>query len=276
MEEPGLERLVALVRRDIGADDVRVMASPPAAVANALVAKLQDGRFLVASFVAAPPERDALSRRLDMLASSFSTSFDDAEAPHMRLSPEAALREELRALAQRAQALDALVIDAHSPVIWGSAIERPRRGPAQDVLAEVSQQKLCDVADLADDASSPSLFDEPPRPESPAADRVEDARILTLSDSAAAYVRTQAVVHDVKRGKHLRDVEAASAHGHYAVSFSGIYVLVLVYDTHFDELRAERAAHEALPRIGRLVEALPPLDPEPQPMGGVIAFRRKR
>jgi hypothetical protein len=44
----------------------------------------------------------------------------------------------------------------------------------------------------------------------------------------------------------------------------------------FDELRAERATHEALPRIERLVAALPPLDPEPQPMGGVIAFRRQR
>ncbi len=283
MEDPALERLVALVRRDIGADDVRVMANPPDHVANALVAKLPDGRHLVATFVEVPAEHAALARRLDMLATSFSSSFDEADAPHLRLSPEAGLREELRALAQRAQALDALVIDAHSPVVWGSAIARPRRVPARDVLAEVSQQKLVDVPDLADEASSPSLFDEhderdarDARDALASSNDAHDARVLALSDSAAARVRTQAVVHDVKRGKHLRDVEATSTNGHYAVSFAGIYVLVIVYDAIFDELRAERAAQEALPRIERLVEALPPLDPEPQPMGGVVAFRRPK
>jgi hypothetical protein len=61
-----------------------------------------------------------------------------------------------------------------------------------------------------------------------------------------------------------------------ALSFSGIYLLCLVFDAPFDELRAERAAHESLARIERLVLALPPLDPEPQPMGGVISFRKRR
>jgi hypothetical protein len=50
----------------------------------------------------------------------------------------------------------------------------------------------------------------------------------------------------------------------------------MVFDGEFDELRAERAAQESLPRIERLVLALPPLDPDPQPVGGVAALRRPR
>jgi hypothetical protein len=60
------------------------------------------------------------------------------------------------------------------------------------------------------------------------------------------------------------------------LSFSSIYLLCMVFDGDFDELRAERAAHESLPRIERLVQALPPLDPDPQPMGEVVALRRPR
>jgi hypothetical protein len=78
------------------------------------------------------------------------------------------------------------------------------------------------------------------------------------------------------KGRHLRHVERDKDF-FLALSFSGIYILVLVFDASFDELRAERAATDALPRIERLVFALPPLDPDPpQPMGGVVALRGRR
>jgi hypothetical protein len=51
---------------------------------------------------------------------------------------------------------------------------------------------------------------------------------------------------------------------------------VLVYETRFDELRAERAVAEAIGRIERLVLALPPLDPDPFQGAGVMAMRRPR
>jgi hypothetical protein len=50
----------------------------------------------------------------------------------------------------------------------------------------------------------------------------------------------------------------------------------VVYAEPFDELRAERAVADALPRIERLVLALPPQEPPPAPIAGVVAIRRGR
>ena len=52
------------------------------------------------------------------------------------------------------------------------------------------------------------------------------------------------------------------------------YVLVLVFEEPFDEIRAERAIQGRLGPIERLVLALPPLDPTPNV--GVRAVRRRR
>ncbi len=277
--EAALERLVALVRRDLGADDVRVVAHAPPSAPNVLVAHLVDGRFLVASFSEIPEDHEALARRLDMLGNTFAGALDEADAGHARHSLHSSLHEELRALAQRAQAVDALVIDAQSPVVWGSALVRPTLVTPTFVLAEVSQHRLIDVPEWKDEASEVSTIDaDATRVDrgSGSLELAEEAQRLALSERVAERVRTLAVAAEVKKGKHLRDVEAGPFDGHYAVSFSGIYVLVLAYEGGFDELRAERATHEALPRIEPLVMALPPLDPEPQPMGGVVAFRRPR
>ena len=88
-------------------------------------------------------------------------------------------------------------------------------------------------------------------------------------------MRALGTLEGLHKGRHFRHVEREQDF-YLALSFSGIYLLCVVFDAPFDELRAERAAHESLPRIERLVQALPPLDPEPQPMGGVIALRRPR
>ena len=101
-------RLCALIRRELGAGDVRVVAAAdaPAESQNTMQAKLGDGRVVVATFFDTPEERDVLVRRLDMLASTFSLGL--SEPPHKERGPVAkALHEELRALATRAQACDA-------------------------------------------------------------------------------------------------------------------------------------------------------------------------
>ena len=59
-------------------------------------------------------------------------------------------------------------------------------------------------------------------------------------------------------------------------SFATIYMLVVVFDRPFDELRAERSVTHALPTIERLVLALPPMDPDPPVAGaGVMRMRRR-
>ena len=159
-----------------------------------------------------------------------------------------ALREELAALCERAAALNAIVIDANSPVEWG--IARPSR--------------------LAPRASSTSLSD-------PGAGAVEstdsESSVSSASRRALEVVRSLPELAALRKGKHLRHVDRAGDTPLVVHSFAGIYLLVLVFDAPFDELRAERATLEALPRIERLVLALPPLDPSPH--GDVIAMRMR-
>jgi hypothetical protein len=63
-----------------------------------------------------------------------------------------------------------------------------------------------------------------------------------------------------------------------AHAFASIYLLVVVFEpgSSFDELRAERAIVESLPRVERLVMALPPHEPDPTQGAGVVAMRRSR
>ncbi len=80
----------------------------------------------------------------------------------------------------------------------------------------------------------------------------------------------------MRRGGHLAHTVREADLGVLVRSFASIYLLVLAFDGTFDELRAERAVEDALPRIERLVLALPPLDPKPAPIAGVISLRRGR
>lgn len=264
--DPGMERLIALVRRELAADDVRVLdvaAAEPEAP-NALVTALPGGRHLVATFVVVPPDREAMARRLDILARTFAASLD--HLPSTGARAHVSLPEELRGLAERAAAVDALVIDARSPVLWASALERQ---PAP--RADLSRRQLIDPDTLAAENTDVAFAIE--------RSVADGARRLEAGDRAIEKARAVAETAQVRRGHHLRHVESTDDHGLYVVSFLGIYLLVLAFDGPFDELRAERSAVEVLPLIERLVEALPPQDPEPEPMGSVgsvVSFRRRR
>lgn len=310
------ERFVQLAKRELQADDVRLLLpgeEPPSAT-NVLVTRLTDGRHIVASFGSPPKDRDALERRLAILANTFAEALASPASERTRARPPVAtsLHEELKALAVRARAFDVVVIDGDSPVVWGSASAPARpRARSSLLLREMSDREL--VSD-PDDESGRLQDVSMPLESSPVAVGANDA---TADDKPSAELRVAAesgtdetadtdfAAHEERdgdegpdpaltrlaigslrrlpelaglhKGRHLRHVERDGTY-YLALSFSGIYLLCLVFDGEFDELRAERAAHESLPRIERLVLALPPLnpDPEPQPMGGVIAFRRRR
>jgi hypothetical protein len=288
-DTPAFERFVALAKRELGADDVRLLAPTESApeASNVLVTRMDDGRHVVASFGDPPKDREALERRLTILTTTFAEALAAPPSEKTRARPRVAssLHEELRALAVRARARDCVVIDVDSPVVWGSAsVPAKPRARSDLLLRDVSDREL---VSQVDDESGPlqdvTSVTPPPPESSPHAvvpDDADEDGVFTgsepeLTRRAIAAMRALPGIEHLHKGRHLRHVERE--HDFYlALSFSGIYLLCIVFDAPFDELRAEKSAHESLPRIERLVQALPPLDPEPQPMGGVIALRRPR
>ena len=139
MSESNLEEFLAVVTRDLGAASTRVLPSTeaPPEEATALHCELPGGRHLVVRFAAPPVDADALRRRLEMLASAFGDLVPDAPGDartrSSRPPPARSLREELAALVQRAGAVEAVIIDGHSPVVWGAAGDAsPTLGNAQE------------------------------------------------------------------------------------------------------------------------------------------------
>ena len=324
------ERFLSLVQRELVADDVRLLdagESPPDAT-NVVLAKLRDGRHVVASFgaaPAAPAERKVLERRLAMLASTFADALEaepTSERGRSRPPVSMSLHEELKALAQRSRAVDVVVIDCDSPVVWGCAsiAARPRARNAM-LLRDVSDRELsahdepsapagglhavpaADDSGPLQDPTAPigNLRMAPPPAESSQAvvataresglhdghgtdfdhelahghDYLTDAEEPEPTRRAIALIRALPSLTMLHKGKHVREISREGA-SYLVLSFSSIYLLCLVFEGDFDELRAERAAQESLPRVERLVAALPPLDPEPQATGGVVALRRPR
>lgn len=277
-------RFCALIRRELGAGDVRVLglAEAPADAANVLTARLGDGRTVVATFLEQPPDRETLEHRLAMLADTFSQGLTLQELPKDRSPVAKALHEELRALATRAQACDALVLDGQSPVVWSSAT-----GTAEELDEALRLIELCRL-DFMRDArveiesgadGAPSHAGSSPELPAP----LESSLVLRDVDGtpeaslrAIQDVRSLPEMAGLRRGKSLHRVRRTEEFGYVAKSFAGIYLLVLVFEESFDELRAERALADAMPRIERLVLALPPRDPAPGPQSNVVAFRRRR
>jgi hypothetical protein len=120
-----LSEFLEVVRHSLGAVDARVLdeGEIPRASDGVLVCELPQGQLLAVSFAAPPPDPNSARRRLEMLVRAFSNTLSaTAEAPP-EVPKGRALHEELAALVKRAGALDAFVIDAHSPAIWGAASE---------------------------------------------------------------------------------------------------------------------------------------------------------
>lgn len=212
-----------------------------------------DGRGIAVRFATPPTERDPKQRRLEMLASTFDAVVDEDTSQRRRSRPpiESSLREELLALCERAGAVNAIVIDANSPVEWGAA--RP-----QEAIPLGPRPSGHSVA-------SPGT-DEKSKP---------DLGVAVVSRRALHVVRGLPELAALRKGKHIRYLERGGEVPIIAHSFAGIYLLVMVFDAPFDELRGERAILDVLPRIERLVLALPPLDPPP-PHAGVMSLRRPR
>jgi hypothetical protein len=259
-----LDRLLALVRRELGAQEALVVEGDeepaplgpeprPGPLGHELRCRMPDGRSVVARFETEPADREALRRRLEMLTSTFDALFQAPapEGPGVSSHPPvaSALQEELQALSTRAAALNAVVIDANSPVVWGAA--HPQG------LATLWPANKPEGAQPA----------EEPESETP---------LATVSQAAIDILRGLSDVAAVRKGKRVRYVHRGGTTPFVAHSFAGIYLLCVVYDAPFDELRAERAMIDSLPRVERLVLALPPFDPSPRAGSRAMARPRGR
>ena len=254
--QPDLDRFVALVIRELDAHEVSVheAADAPETTdeSRELRAATADGRIVVARWLEPVGDRDAKRKRLEILASTFDAAAGEPSPPPSRPPASLSLRVELQALCDRAAAINALVIDANSPILWGAA-----RG--RDIVPEAW-------------AASP-----PPPETDGAAASADEARLAEVSRGALQAVRGLVELTGIRKGKRVRHVERDGTAPFLVHSCAGIYLLTLVFADAFDELRAERAVLESLPRIERLVLALPPLDPDPPRKGaGVISMRRPR
>lgn len=257
------------------------------AASNVLGAELPDGRHVAVTFASVPSDGAALTRRLEMLVRTFAYSLDElSDQQRAGRAPLArSLHDELRGLRTRAQAIDAVVLDAHSPVVWGSARRRnshrdfERTDELDEQLERLHASRLALVeAPAASPSQDVDPLDVPPPLESMPVlrDLTDDEALPASSLRALRAIRALPAVAQLRKGRHLHHMVREDDFGYVAQAFAAIYILVLVFEEPFDELRAERAIVEALPRIERLVLALPPLDPTPEPRANVVSLRRPR
>jgi hypothetical protein len=124
VQKPPISEFLEVVKRSLGAKDARILdeEDEPSATGQALICELPAGQLLAVTFAEAPANQDSARRRLEMLVRAFSSTLATAAAEPPASVPKArALNDELAALVERAGALDAVVIDANSPVVWGGA-----------------------------------------------------------------------------------------------------------------------------------------------------------
>lgn len=284
MQEAALLRLLDLARRELGADDVRAeLGGRDPDDARLVWCRLDGGYRVVAVFHEAPPDREARARRLEVMLRSFAGALQSGEPERPGISTELASRrldDTLDALADRAGAVSAVVIDAQSPVVWG--ISGMRRGD-EDVetairTAEAAERAVRAGVDLAallerEPAEVRALLEQRGVESETArflAREAERIRQFSRRTSAAwrHHLLTARAIRAVRReseepAAHLREAVREESFGYLARAFANIYRLLLVFEGPFSELHAEAALVHALAHIERLVLALPPVEPPP-------------
>jgi hypothetical protein len=372
---PPIAEFLEVVKKSLGAMDVRIFdeSERPTPGEGTLVCELPAGQLLAVSFAEAAGNSDVARRRLEMLVRAFSSTLSTAGEPPPSMPRGRALHDELAALVERAGALDAIVIDANSPAIWGGASEQlpdmlegePSREPDNVVridrqptsvrryeLIERSRElglrafealaidpramatvprDICEkhhliplfgvgsglllaMADPTDIAAiyetalatgvdvepclanerlirfvlawnhggesrslgdlMSTLSEEEKVAREALAKRVENrwTRHFAIRH-AVQVVRAMPEMATLHRGGHLNRSLVEDEFACVARSFAAIYVLVVVFQGPFDELRAKHSISQALPVIESLVLALPPRDPPPS-VAGAKAMRR--
>ncbi|MBX3275651.1 MAG: hypothetical protein KF729_35655 [Sandaracinaceae bacterium] len=290
-----LLRLLAVVKRDLTADDVRAeLGGRDPSSEHTIWAPMGEAWRVVAVFDAPlvdPGERKAKEARLRALLAPFSSAERLSEPPAVSSERHRLeLDDELDRLAERTGARAALVVDERSPVVWGCSAPRAE-GWDLDTM-EHAHELAQDAAGFGIDPAE-WLAGGPP-----AAAALREAGVdETLAQRwSHRFRRVAAIAPDWTAGEWRDALQIAAAIGHtrrecrggrapervtahtetwgvFAKGFAQIYLLCLVFDGPYSELHAEGPLVRALTHIETLVLALPPVDPPPR-SAKVIAFRR--
>lgn len=129
MSEPGIQRFLELVARELGAVDARIEIGGREPDDSRVVShRMLNGWRVLALFDQDGIDKPALERRLAAMAETFLSTIEQAtsgqNAPPSRTPPDIAgrrLDDELTRLTERAAVLGAIVFDLASPVIWGAS-----------------------------------------------------------------------------------------------------------------------------------------------------------
>jgi hypothetical protein len=267
---------------------------------------------VVARFRTPPADIAALQRRLEMICASLGERVADAPGASARPAPLRTLRDELAALAMRAGALVAFVMDAHSPVLWGIGGHERGGDEASDVYPALHGDE--DTGDTGVTGAEVRALNPGAEARLGPVDAVvtdsdasEPANDEDLVAKSMAAVRALPATETLPRGGHINELVVFDDWALLARSFAAIYVLVLVFDEvvssgseprpasatstpvrpisvrpadagggGVDELVARRAVLHALPAIEQLVLSLPPVDPPPGVDAQLQVRRRTR
>jgi hypothetical protein len=279
-------RLLELVRKELGAEDARVELGGREPVDPRIVfLTLTDGSRLVVVFAEPPADRAAKYEQLDRLVESFGQTISEGSVPPLPLPPlDTAFRRldaSLEALRSRTGSVGAVIVDLHSPVLWGSA-ERQRQTDDAAVLIELGEALRAVLrAGLDIDALFALGHDDLTSKLRTFGIEGERAGLLgrALEQGDEVMLRhhllTCLAVARARREAHPpvpRWAHHEPQFGYFVRSFANIYLLIMVFEGAFSELHVESAVLHALPGIERLLLALPPIDPSPG--GRVIRLRR--
>ena len=297
MTDGPLLRLLEMIQRELGAADARIEIGGREPPSPCVWMALSESRRVVAVFdePAADPEtaREKLVALVEAFSGTASPTSTEPSRPPGALT-HALLNEQLGMLAERVDAVRVVVIDETSPVVWGSS--DPFQRSAGGIEEAIRTSEVASAAEKAEFDFTTLLaagLEEAGRMLAEAgverglsgtllreikllhADRItrdeSSWRALVLSSKAIARLRHRPVPQAVH--PRVRRVEHGERFGFLAKPFASSYWLVAVFDQAFSELRVEGMVVRVLPRIERLVLALPPVDPPPV-KGRVVPLHR--
>ncbi len=282
MRDQAWLKLLDLVCHKLGAEDARVeIGGKPPEDPRLLWAVLEDGRRLVVVYREPPEDGPLAQRRLASLLESFRETLAIPTEPPARVSSalHRELDQALSTLAERTGAETVWIIDAQSPVLWGSS-EPHEEGLDFDAMALTARadRLLRDTplswAELLAATPAESYERLAPVGLAAAAQRLIQDELVILRELseqgglAAAGRRlraARALVEIRERAARERELTRSELRGPliqcFAHSIASQYQLVLVFDETYSPLHAAGNVQRALPYIEHLLLSLPPVDP---------------